>query len=601
MKKNFTPFVLLLSALFFAAGCADDNSDDGVVLLKLAPYEVTVTPQANSSASVTILTQSGFTVEVALSDRKWLAASVSGNTLTVTALLENEGVKRMGVVYVTAGTGENALKRGLKVYQDEPEKLPEPLPAESYKWSNHPEKQYYPFMTEYTGSLTPSTATFQKGKTRIVPYLIGYTADSSIVRYRSVTNKYGSRTDKAVQTATGHFYTKKIGDRWFFVDPLGYLHHHHGVTSVRHGSSSRNAAAWSAKYGTDARWIASIRDEMADIGIHASGSFCNENYSVIQQHNAANPEKPLILCPSFGFLTAFRREVGASPGGVTANNPGLVFYDGWKDFCKRYVQEVLAPYKNDPNTIGFFSDNEIGFTDNGDDVYLAKRFLDIPDPNNPARKAVEKWMQDNNISGPDKIYFATNGQFAGIMAEKYYEGVRAALDELGIKTLYFGSRLHGNPKGIESIIKAAGRYCDVISINLYGYWDITNKQISGENSRVYDWHQWTDTPFFISEFYTRAVESDLPNTSGGGYLVKTQKDRAYVYQHVALGLIESPHCVGWTWFKYQDDDGTDNDNRPANKGLYDNYYNMYPWLARYMKGVNVNAFELIEYFDGQTY
>jgi len=98
----------------------------------------------------------------------------------------------------------------------------------------------------------------------------------------------------------------------------------------------------------------------------------------------------------------------------------------------------------------------------------------------------------------------------------------------------------------------------------------------------------------------KARESELPNTSGGGWMVSDFKDRAYFYQHLTLGLLEAQTCVGWTWFKYQDDAAADHDGAGANKGLYNNDYEMYPWMARYMKAVNFNAFELMEYFDGVT-
>lgn len=600
MKKHVKILGRILLVVLIAISCNDNNNDD-LKVLSVFPMEVNLGWIAGSEATVTILTPLEYTFEVEEKDKEWLQVLVADGSMNLKALMHNRGDARTGNVHIRFKQKDGTTLRSVLVTQLEGERLPPPMPAEPYKWSNHSDKLYTPFLTDYSGTHNVSNPVFQQGKTRILPYLIGFEGDASLVRYKSVTNKYGSRTDKTKYPATGHFYTKKIDGRWFFIDPEGYLHHHHGITSVRKGSSARNNVAWMSKYGMDAQWIKSIQKEMADLGIHGSGAFSQNTYQLIQGHNMANVNDPLILCPSFSFLTAFRQEEGSSPGGVTANNPGLAFYDGWKDFCKRQIQKELALYKDDPNTIGFFSDNEIGFTDNNDDVYLAKRFLAISDPENPARKAVEAWMQDEGLTSPDQIYYAQNGRFAGRIADAYYKGIREALDELGIKTLYFGSRLHGNPKGIESVIKAAGKYCDVISINLYGYWDITNKNIPGENSRVYDWHQWTETPFIITEFYTRALESDLANNSGGGYLVRTFKDRAYVYQHITLGLLESPHCVGWTWFKYQDDDGNDNDGKPANKGLYDNYYNLYPWLSIYMKSINVNAFELIEYFDGKTY
>ena len=35
----------------------------------------------------------------------------------------------------------------------------------------------------------------------------------------------------------------------------------------------------------------------------------------------------------------------------------------------------------------------------------------------------------------------------------------------------------------------------------------------------------------------------------------------------------------------------------ANKGVYDNHYEMYPYLGKFMQEVNYNVYNLIEYFD----
>ena len=107
-----------------------------------------------------------------------------------------------------------------------------------------------------------------------------------------------------------------------------------------------------------------------------------------------------------------------------------------------------------------------------------------------------------------------------------------------------------------------------------------------------------DKPFLVSEFYTKGVEdSDLNNQSGAGYSVPTQNERAYAYQHFTLGLLEAKNCIGWHWFKYQDDDGTDNSSKPANKGLYDNSYQLFPYLSFFARELNFNAYDLIQYFD----
>ena len=194
--------------------------------------------------------------------------------------------------------------------------------------------------------------------------------------------------------------------------------------------------------------------------------------------------------------------------------------------------------------------------------------------------------------GVQSVTDALNNEFAGIVAEKYYKAVKEAVMKVDDKLLYLGTRLHGTPKYMEGVVRAAGKYCDVISINYYSRW---SPELT---TAIADWASWADKPFLVSEFYTKGVEdSDLNNQSGAGYSVPTQNERAYAYQHFTLGLLEAKNCIGWHWFKYQDDDGTDNSSKPANKGLYDNSYQLFPYLSFFARELNFNAYDLIQYFD----
>jgi hypothetical protein len=49
-------------------------------------------------------------------------------------------------------------------------------------------------------------------------------------------------------------------------------------------------------------------------------------------------------------------------------------------------------------------------------------------------------------------------------------------------------------------------------------------------------------------------DSGFANTSGAGWVVKTQADRGRFCQNFTLGLLESGGCVGWPGFKYRDND-----------------------------------------------
>lgn len=462
--------------------------------------------------------------------------------------------------------------------------LPAPLPQENYSPSLLG-KPYKPIMVGYSGSVPVTNWT--QAKTRILPYLVDFMADTTAATYKSRTNRYGSCIDKPRQEVTGRFYVKKIDGRWWIVDPEGYLHYERSVTSLRKGSSDRNKSSWNSRFGSDSRWMQITQSELASIGFHGTGAFCTDTYQVIQEYNRSNPDRPMTLAPSFGFLTNFRRAMNYEyPGGSSANAVGLVYYGGWESFCETYIRTNLAVYLNDRNVLGFFSDNEIDFSSGGSKIL--SRFLSISDKTDKAYLAAKQFMEEKDASS---VTDALNSEFAGRVAEVYYKGVKEAIKKIDPGMMYLGTRLHGTPKYLQGVVEAAGRYCDIVSINYYSRW-------SPElDTYVSKWATWANAPFMVTEFYTKAMDSDLPNTSGAGLAVPTVKDKAYAYQHFTLGLLEAKNCVGWHWFKYQDDDGTDNDGKPANKGVYDNYYQMYPYLAKYMKNLNYNVYSLIDYFD----
>ena len=478
--------------------------------------------------------------------------------------------------------------------------LPTPMAETTYTPSLHSIK-YKPIQVKRTSSNNRPVTSWTTEKTRILPYLVGFTRNENLETYKSKTNKYGSSTELPRQTATGRFYVTKIGKRWWIVDPEGYLHYERSVCSFRKGGSDRNATAFAQRFSSDADWVATSQRELADIGFHGTGAFSTQKrssdivgYQAVQNHNAVHPEAPLTLAPSFGFLSAFKGTVGGYPGGDDTCAACLALLDSWGDWCKDYVKSSkgVGPYLNDPYVLGIFSDNEINFASSSGTKNLLVRILGISDNDHAAYKAAVAWCSANGVSTSSPSTAQCNA-FAGYVADKYYKGVKEALVAADSKMLYLGTRLHGQPKYIDDIIVAAGKWCDIVSINYYNRW-------SPElDTYVSKWATLANKPFLVTEFYTKGNDSDLANTSGAGFLVPTQRDRAYAYQHFTLGLLEAPNCVGWHWFKYQDDDGSDNSNKPANKGLYDNYYQIIPDMGKYAKDINIHVYDLIEFFDGQ--
>jgi hypothetical protein len=94
------------------------------------------------------------------------------------------------------------------------------------------------------------------------------------------------------------------------------------------------------------------------------------------------------------------------------------------------------------------------------------------------------------------------------------------------------------------------------------------------------------------------------NRTGAGWLVHTQNDRGLFYQNFVLALIESRACIGWHWFKYQDNDPDDPNAEPSNvdsnKGIVNRFYQPYSPLLAKMRELNLRMYELADLFDSSA-
>jgi hypothetical protein len=225
------------------------------------------------------------------------------------------------------------------------------------------------------------------------------------------------------------------------------------------------------------------------------------------------------------------------------------------------------------------------------DNYLSKK-----DTTDQGYVAARNWLQQKNLAVKD-ITDKERNEFLGVMAERYYSIVSKAIKKYDPNHLYLGSRFHSYEKKVPEVFKAAGKYVDVIAVNYYREWTPLKEDIT-------NWEAWSGKPFIITEWYTKGEDSGMPNYSGAGWIVRTQKDRGLFYQNFTLALLESKNCVGFHWFKYQDNDPsnlkTDPSNRDANKGIVKLDYTVYKDLADKMKELNKNVYSLIDFFDSRN-
>lgn len=398
-------------------------------------------------------------------------------------------------------------------------------------------------------------------------------------------SRYGGLTSHK-EKATGFFHTAKLGGRWWLVDPEGCLFLHIGVTSVSMLRTPGAMTAWKDKFGSETNWAAQTTALLREHGFNGLGA-----WSDTERLRVANP--PLVYTRIWNFMSSYGRKRGGTfqqPGHT--GYPGdctFVFDPDFEKFCDEHARQLAAD-KNDPWLLGHFSDNELPWRYGALTNYLALPATD------PGYQAALTWLRTRrgaNATARD-IKPEDFPAFLEYMVDRYFRIVSRAIKRHDPNHLYLGARFHGSDLRYPEIFRAAGPHLDVVSVNYYRAW-------TPDPERLAMWERESGKPVIITEWYAKGADSGLANTSGAGWLVKTQRDRGLFYENFTLGLLQSKVCVGWHWFKYIDNDPADTradpSNRDSNKGILSNRYEPYTPLLDSMKRINQRAYGLMQCFD----
>jgi hypothetical protein len=387
--------------------------------------------------------------------------------------------------------------------------------------------------------------------------------------------------------AAGFFQVTRRNGRWWLVDPEGYLFLYRGVSSVRTIPTAGAEVALKRKYDSETGWAAGTVALLREHGFCGVGPWSDTD--LLRQ---VSP--PPVYSLQWNFMSSYGRERGG-----TYRKPGhtgyprdciFVFDPEFETFCEQHARQ-LASVRDDPWLLGHFSDNELPLKREA-----LRNYLRLP-PSDPGHRAATAWLEERHGPGTSvsDITAQDEQEFLAFVVERYFRIVSQAIKRHDPNHLYLGSRLHGAALRFPEVFHAAGPHVDVMSVNYYRAW-------TPDAARLAMWERESGKPLLITEWYAKGVDSGLGNTSGAGWLVKTQEDRGWFYQNFTLALLESRVCVGWDWFKYIDNDPDDTrvdpSNRDSNKGIVSNRYAPYGPLLTRMEQINERVYLLMDYFDG---
>jgi hypothetical protein len=403
----------------------------------------------------------------------------------------------------------------------------------------------------------------------------------------SAVNQYGGWLARKEQ-ATGFFYPKQIGDRWWLVDPEGCLFIHKAVVAVAQNGGTNAKAALKQKYGSESNWVAQTASLLHANGFNGLGAWSDTERFGASQH--------LVYTRIWNFMSSY----GSKRGGTYQQSGHIgypkdcifVFDPEFEEFCDNYAKQLVKT-KDDPWLLGHFSDNEMPFKRES-----ILNYLQLPEKD-PGHQAARAWLKARHgeTATTKDITEQDKKDFLAFVTDRYYRMVSAAIKKYDPNHCFLGSRFHGGELNYPEVFKAAGKYVDVMAVNYYRTW-------TPSPAKLEMWSKESGRPILITEWYVKGADAGLANTSGAGWIVKTQRERGLFYQHFTLGLLESKVCVGWHWFKYTDNDpaepGTDPSNRDANKGIVSARYEAYADLLEPMSSLNERVYSLVDYLDRVT-
>jgi hypothetical protein len=405
-------------------------------------------------------------------------------------------------------------------------------------------------------------------------------------------DQYGGWKGGPQLNATGFFRTEKYQGKWWLVDPEGHLFWSVGMNCVTTRYGARTAITdrehWFVDlpspdsplgqfYSTSSRaahGYYKLKDEFTEFNFTRANLFrkygpdWETQYDGLTERRLRSWGINTIACmsdvrpfrqktPYVGMIGTKSKKIAGSTG-YWRQFPD-VFDPGFADDARQRMQREKDKI-GDPWCIGFFVENEMGW---GDETSLAVATLRSP-PEQVAKQVFvadlkakyatidklnavwgtkhaswEALLQSTTPPNQDKARTDLES-FTTKIAERYFEVTREAIREAAPQHLDLGCRFsRSNPLAV----RAAAKYCDVVSFNRYQYTVADLRLPEG-----------ADKPIFIGEFQFGALDRGVFNPSLSP--TEDQQDRAQAFKDYVHSALGNPNIVGVHWFQLIDQAAT---------------------------------------------
>lgn len=456
---------------------------------------------------------------------------------------------------------------------------------------------------------------------------------------------YGGWASGPQVPASGFFSTVKRQGKWWLVDPNGHLFFSLGI-DVINVSADGDTHTFVENREKMFSWLPSSNDPLSKFYGHADHIVYGPtrqgrtfSFYMANLYRKYGPDwltawqtSALVRLRAWGFNTignwsdpalyAYKKVPYTATidvhGDYARVSSGFDYWGKMHDpFDPRFAEAVdtsirvsTEKYRDDPWCIGYFIDNEIswGGSDNSNDrehyglVYgtlggdktspakqafinqLRSRYAGIEQLDKAWKTDFPSWPALLEKPFPPQSTLPAQmredfAKFLTTFADQYFKVVRDALRKNDPHHLYLGCRFAWRPP---EAVDAAGRYCDVVSFNIY-------------RSRLEpkDWAfvASLNKPCIIGEFHFGALDRGVFHP--GLVDAHSQQARAAMYRRYVESVEDNPAFVGCHWFQYYDEPltGRFEDGENYNIGFVFVTDTPYPEMVESAKTVHAELYE----------
>ncbi|GEM_PF-2756885 len=448
----------------------------------------------------------------------------------------------------------------------------------------------------------------------------------------------GTRTS-ATAEPSGFFRVEKVEGVWWLVEPDGSLMWSTGSCSTGYANAvlAENLGLTRRDAKKVRALVAASMERAVDFGFNSLGAWSAlDAYGFdIRAWNRERREagkEPLyyfysLNCANAGLSdrSAIREGFlledihGETQGGDRAQGHRMCdpFHPAWARALDRYLARKTAGYKDDPDLVGWFTDNEIAlyglyqylwspYALRAFVVILKRRYASATELNaswstENHRFAYEAISPEALREDPPDLFKASAAfredvkAFEKVLAERYVDTIVTTLKKHDPNHLVIGNRWGTMDVRVlpylEHFLPAFSKF-DICAANLYPH-PAGGKQVADANTK--DQLEWiralsriTGRPVLIGEFGTAARDSGVAVKRWAPRTLDTDVQRGASYRKMVTTWYRLPFVVGAHWFKWSNGYGYGgNTGRdPRSCGLVDDWNHPYADLVEAIREAN---------------